>query len=313
MVNLQSLRRRAERVFGTSEADAALKRVRAIIGTTNLPVGFEGDLAKTALAKLKDSSAEEPTPRELAALEMMLRMMRPAPKFEEGKLEELTEPEFAQAFPNWKAFQETLTPLKAGIGRIETAAKEPAGTGFLVGDEILVTNRHVLDLISRGTRKLEPGQARIGFHYEVRPRGAEDPVPIQQVIAFHEQFDIALLRVNRAGGRRPALKIANLGPKLEQAVVTIGHPFDDPVNNPLFTRTIFGGSWGIKRAAPGEVIAEMPFMIGHDCSTLGGNSGSPLVSMESAEVIGLHFGGGFLWRNEAIICTELSKFVNANA
>ena len=313
MTNLQSLRRRAQRVFGNTEADAALKRVRAIVGTTNLPAGFEGELAKAALCKLKDPEAEEPTPRELAALEMMLRMMRPAPKFEKGKLEELTEPEFAQAFPNWKAFQEILNPLRASIGRIDTAAREPAGTGFLVGDEILVTNRHVLDSISRGTRRLEPGQASIGFHYELRPRDAEDPVPIQQVIAFHEQFDIALLRVNSAGDRRPALKIADVGPKLEQAVAAIGHPFDDPVNNPLFTRTIFGGSWGIKRAAPGEVITEMPFVIGHDCSTVGGNSGSPLVSMENAEVIGLHFGGGFLWCNEAIICTELSRFVNAHA
>ena len=32
-------------------------------------------------------------------------------------------------------------------------------------------------------------------------------------------------------------------------------------------------------------------MILHDCSTLGGNSGSPLIDLETHKVIGLHFGG----------------------
>src|SRR5215813_2434874 len=178
MPDLEVLRRRAERVFGHLEADAALKRVRAIVGTTNLPAGFEGELAKSALAKLKDSEGDEPTPRELAALEMMLRMMRPAPKFEDGKLEDFSEPEFDQAFPNWQAFVALLQPLKASIGRIETGSGDATGTGFLVGDEVLVTNRHVLDVLSRGTRQLEPGQGRVQFQAEFHPLASEPAADI---------------------------------------------------------------------------------------------------------------------------------------
>jgi endonuclease G len=310
MTNLELLRHRTERAFGSAEPNAALERVRAIVGTTNLPATFEGQLAKQALAKLKEPDAEAPTPRELAALEMMLRMMRPAPKFEDGRLEDLTEPEFARAFPDWKTFQTLLEPLSASIGRIDMGPGDPTGTGFLVGEEILVTNRHVLDVLSRGTRKLEPGQARIEFHAELHPTVTEAPVSILSVIAVHEKFDIALLKVKPP--KRPSLKIAGHSPKLEQSVAAIGHPFDDPVNNPLFTRTIFGNSWGVKRVAPGEIVSNSQSILGHDCSTLGGNSGSPLVTMDTAEVVGLHFGGGFLWRNEAVDCLELSKFINAN-
>jgi len=309
-MNLELLRRRVDRVFGGAEPDTALNRVRAIVGSTNLPATFEGELAKQALSKLKDPDADQPTPRELAALEMMLRMMRPAPKFEDGKLEDFSEPEFDQAFPNWQAFMALLEPLKASIGRIETGPGDPTGTGFLVGDEVLVTNRHVLDVLSRGTRQLEPGQGRVQFQAEFHPLASEPAAEILGVIAVHDKFDIALLRTRPA--KRPVLKIASEAPKLEQTIAAIGHPFDDPVNNPLFTRTIFGNTWGVKRVAPGEVIAASPSIIGHDCSTLGGNSGSPLVSLDSAEVVGLHFGGGFLWRNEAVDCVELSKFVNAN-
>ncbi len=309
MKDLELLRRRADRAFGDRSPSEVLERVRAIVGTSNLPVGFEGDLAREALAKLKDFELGEPTPRELAALEMMLRMMRPAPKFEDGKLEDLSEPEFAAAFPHWSAFQNLLQPIKSSIGRIDTG-KQPAGTGFLVSSELVVTNRHVLDVISRGTRRLEQGQAEIGFWRELHPPDSEDPAPILEVVAYHDQFDIALLRIKALD--RPSLTICGRSPVEEEAVAAVGHPYDDPVNNPLFTRSIFGNRWGVKRVAPGEIIAVNLPILGHDCSTLGGNSGSPLLSVKTAEVVGLHFGGGFLWRNEAVDCLELAKFVNAH-
>jgi S1-C subfamily serine protease len=310
MTNLELLRRRVERTFGDKPPVAALERVRAIVGTNNLPATFEGNLAKEALAKLKDPAADTPSPRELAALEMMLRMMRPAPKYEDGQLEDLSEPEFLEAFKNWNRFRTLLEPLKASIGRIDVGPGDTAGTGFLVGDEVLVTNRHVLDVLSRGTRMLQPGQGTVTFFAELHPTTSEPPVAIESVIAFHPTLDIALLRVKPR--KRRTLTIATAAPALEEQVAAVGHPFDDPVNNPLFTRTIFGNSWGVKRVAPGEVVSQSHSMIGHDCSTLGGNSGSPLLSLNSAEVVGLHFGGGFLWRNEAVSCIDLNAFVAAN-
>ena len=310
MTTLELLRRRVERTFGDKDPQAAIDRVRAIVGTANLPATFEGNLARQAMDKLKDPDADEPTARELAALEMMMRMMRPAPKYEDGRLEELSEPEFHDAFKNWNQFSTLLEPLKGAIGRIDLGPAEPAGTGFLVADEVLVTNRHVLDVLSRGTRKLQAGQGTVAFQAELHPTASEPPVPIEGLIAFHQGLDMALLRIRPP--RRTTLTIAAAPPAVEDQVAAVGHPFDDPVNNPLFTRTIFGNTWGVKRVAPGEVVSQSGSVVGHDCSTLGGNSGSPLLSLKTAEVVGLHFGGGFLWRNEAVSCADLNAFVAAN-
>jgi hypothetical protein len=93
-------------------------------------------------------------------------------------------------------------------------------------------------------------------------------------------------------------------------VVAIGYPFDDPARNPLFINALFGGKFGVKRAAPGEVLRSSRTSIFHDCSTLGGNSGSPILSMKTARVVGLHRDGFFMYRNEAVDGASLGEFVS---
>ena len=307
MQDLEALHRRATRAFAGQSPDIAIARVRAIVGTANLPATFEGELAKSALDKLQNAG-DRPTPRELAALELMLRMMRPAPKVSKAGIANLNEPEFEQAFPGWSTFRDLFAKVGPSIGRID-CGKEPAGTGFLIAPDVLVTNRHVLEKISRGTCLLEEGQAVVGFRWLADD--SETPEPITAVIAFDEEFDIALLRVKPQAGRMP-LKLAADAPAVERDIAVIGHPYDDQVNNPMFTRTIFGDIWGVKRAAPGEVtfLSQAKTIAGHDCSTLGGNSGSPVLALDTAEVVGLHFGGSFLWRNEAVSAPALAAFVN---
>ena len=60
--------------------------------------------------------------------------------------------------------------------------------------------------------------------------------------------------------------------------------------------------YNVKRLQPGEISGEAlaDFEIHHDCSTLGGNSGSPVVDLETHQVLGLHFGGRFLESNSAV-------------
>lgn len=45
----------------------------------------------------------------------------------------------------------------------------------------------------------------------------------------------------------------------------------------------------------------------HDCSTLGGNSGSCIVNLETHRIVGLHFGGRFRITNEAVNLTKLAS------
>jgi hypothetical protein len=73
------------------------------------------------------------------------------------------------------------------------------------------------------------------------------------------------------------------------------------VNWNWVTSTLFGNRFGVKRLAPGIVhrpLGSVPedhrhWVFGHDATTLGGNSGSPLVSWLDPQPgsFGLHFGG----------------------
>jgi V8-like Glu-specific endopeptidase len=44
----------------------------------------------------------------------------------------------------------------------------------------------------------------------------------------------------------------------------------------------------------------------HDCSTLGGNSGSCVIDLESNRVLGLHFKGRYLEANWAVALWKLA-------
>ena len=70
-----------------------------------------------------------------------------------------------------------------------------------------------------------------------------------------------------------------------------------------------GRSFALKRLAPGEFIGTKRGALFHDCSTLGGNSGSPLVDMTTGAVVGLHRDGSFLARNEAVGIEARGDFV----
>ena len=45
----------------------------------------------------------------------------------------------------------------------------------------------------------------------------------------------------------------------------------------------------------------------HDSSTLGGNSGSAIIDVETGHVIGLHFAGEYLKANYAVPSFELAR------
>ena len=57
---------------------------------------------------------------------------------------------------------------------------------------------------------------------------------------------------------------------------------------------------------PGQVTEVRPDILLHDCSTVGGNSGSVLVDLATGEAIGLHFAGRFLEANYAVPATVVA-------
>lgn len=155
--------RRAARAFQDQPVRKIFERIKAIVGPSNMPPTQQGKLAEQALQLMQNG--ETPSPKQLAALELMIRLMRPVPMSRKGALDNL-DAEVAPSFPDWPTFQNSIKPHLYSIGRIDLAPKEGVGTGFLVSDGVLVTNKHVLDMLSKGTRVLEKGQAVVRFKFE---------------------------------------------------------------------------------------------------------------------------------------------------
>ena len=292
-------------------ADAVAK-VRAIIGPANIP--DSEPLAQSALDKLQ--RGEAPTAEELTALEIVVRLLRPVVFSRDGMLADLPDQAGHNLYPQelkdaWSAFRNLVKPLLPSIGRVETKAGKHVGTGFLVADGVLATNRHVLGALTFGSEVLAPGAARVVFKQEIDSVTIPaDIVAIAGVAAIHPKLDMVLLTVAKLG--RPVVEMEPVSVTEATRVATIGYPAEDPVNNPLFLSGVFGGRFGVKRAALGEVLdgTEAPSLF-HDCSTTQGNSGSPIFSLSSGKVAGIHRAGYFMYRNEAVDAQELRKFVQA--
>jgi|SoiMethySBSTD1v2_1073268.scaffolds.fasta_scaffold03546_14 trypsin-like peptidase/phospholipase D-like protein len=214
---------------------------------------------------------------------------------------------------NARALLDVVIP---SIGRIELKNNADfawVGTGWLVADDIIVTNRHVAREFGRGTQdgfvfrvgvNGGPQSAQIDFLEEF-DRSASLEFSIESIlwIATPTEPDIAYLRVRPSG---PARRLAPPIPLAETVsaddfVVTIGYPARDPrVPDQRLVQRIFGDVYEKKRLAPGQVTDVGPDELLHDCSTLGGNSGSPVISLKNGQAVGLHFSGLFLESNFAV-------------
>jgi S1-C subfamily serine protease len=307
---LRRLRERAARALGRHEVTEAVAKVRAIVGPAAIPAS-EPD-AQAAWDKLRSGAA--PSPNELAALEIVVRLLRPAPLSRGGALDDLPDQQGHNLYPPelkdaWSAFRTSVRPLLYSIGRINLIDGKHIGTGFVVGDGVLATNRHVLDDLTFGTGLLAAGQAQVAFQREVGATDApEQTVPIEGVIRVHPTFDMALLAIPALG--RPAVTLDDAATSEGVRVAVVGYPAKDEGRNPRFSAAIFGNTFGVKRAAIGEILdgSQAPVLF-HDCSTLGGNSGSPVFSLDTGRVIGIHRSGLFMFRNEAVDGASLDVFV----
>jgi S1-C subfamily serine protease len=289
---------RYDRAFHRVTVDQVWELRRAIVGPANMPPGKQAELAKKALESIR--AGRLPTPKEYAALELIVRLMRPSLLSVGRAIDDL--PPEASSFGGWDEFRTRIRPSLYTIGRVDDATGEGVGTGFLVSSTLLVTNRHVLDQLSSGSRRLERGQASVRFVREFKTIPDEAPIAVVGVAAVHGTLDLALLEIDPVtlGDDRTTLQIAEEEAQGGDAIVALGYPQQDSLRNPMFISAIFGNRFGVKRVAPGEVVEAVPGAFQHDCSTLGGNSGSPVVSIATGRVVGVHCAGKFMYRNESV-------------
>jgi V8-like Glu-specific endopeptidase len=202
------------------------------------------------------------------------------------------------------------------VGRIEVT-NHPGyswvGTGWLVSDEVVVTNRHVAREFARRDNKQfvfklglnGPMSCTVDFLEEFeRSRSLEFKASEVLWIAPVSEADIAFLRiVGNSNGLAPPrpVPLSAAAPTQEQYIATIGYPArDDGFPDQNVVRRIFGEVYDKKRLAPGQVLEISSNELLHDCSTLGGNSGSVVLDLESGEALALHYAGRFPLANYAV-------------
>ncbi|MEU5216943.1 serine protease [Streptomyces sp. NPDC020807] len=212
------------------------------------------------------------------------------------------------------------------VGRVEVSGHPSLdwiGTAFLVGPTTVMTNRHVaaefaLHEADRDRWSFASGMsARVDPAEELPVDGAPVPVPsaayeITEIIGIHPDVDMALLRVEPAGPEAlptPLAIAADAPAELPgRPVYVIGYPaWDGRRNEPESMRRIFMDVYNVKRLQPGAATDFVPggLVMKHDCSTLGGNSGSPVLDLDDHRVLGLHFGGRYRTGNFAVPLWEL--------
>ena len=263
------------------------------------------------LAKLAEGRDAELDDAELLGLEAIVLLEgRPAILIQGG--------DFLPPPHDWRrldARRPAIREVIARSGRVEVSGHldyEWVGTASLIGPAVVMTNRHVaLEFCSRAGAAwtFRPGMtSRLDLLAE-QGSAASLAYEITGVAGIHEERDLALLRVEGASADgRPLpdpLAVAAREPEgvYGRDVYAVGYPaWDGRRTEPEALRRIFMDLYDVKRLQPGRAVAYSTAYsaLEHDCSTLGGNSGSPLVDLETNQVVGLHFGGRYGVGNYAV-------------
>ena len=205
-------------------------------------------------------------------------------------------------------------PMLPNVGRMEFLNHDMSwgGTAWVIDEKddhlLICTNRHVAGIVARRTFRGEgifmfapanvPYEAEVDFVEEVDA----DPDP-ERVFAISKftyladdaSADVAIGRIRKpqagdAHQLRP-LELAGDDGKDKDIVAVIGYPARDSLrNDPDQMEDYFKGLYDVKRYAPGFLkVQDGVRVLGHDCTTLGGNSGSPVIRLSDRKVVGLHF------------------------
>jgi endonuclease G len=284
---------------------------------------IEGEKAELAEHAVELARQGKDLPeREMMAMEaIILPGERPVIDIQNGIFDAPIEPfEHFDADPIRSNIQAAIP----SIGRIEIpdSVRIPyAGTGFVVGDGLLMTNRHVAELFAVGLGRQglsfrSGNDVKVDFVRENLDDDA-DYFDISEVIMIHPYWDMALLRVEGLSGNREplTLSIESSENLFGCEVAVVGYPALDPRNNIALQNEIFGGRFNVKRMQPGRVNAKanlrsfgkMVETLTHDSSTLGGNSGSAVIDTTTGKIVALHFAGIYLEANYAVSAADMAR------
>ena len=259
---------------------------------------------------------------------IVMRRRRPVLAIRNGAT--LLEFKDAGDIPLWKARLEgaagVLKPAIASVGRIDLKGNPDfswVGTGWLVHPRFLVTNRHVAEEFARNDGET--------FVFQSGPDGLDMTASIDMLqeigrddkqvfdvkgVSYIEPrpgLDLAFLEVEQIDGAvATPIPLSGRPPGTGPFVATIGYPaFDSRIPEPDLMKQIYGEIFDKKRLAPGSITQTDDQRVFHNCTTLGGNSGSVVLDLTTGEALGLHFSGSFLRTNFAVRADRVKERLDA--
>lgn len=221
------------------------------------------------------------------------------------------------------------------VGRIEFSNHSMAwgGTGWVVGKRgggaLVVTNRHVAQLVASrkadgtGVFLRSPSGVRYGasidFREEVDSMRGDSSRSARltriDYLADDTAADVALLFIEESSFQLPdpfELLASNEKVSVDDLVALIGYPAYDSRNDANAQAQYFRDLYEVKRIAPGRILQPSGDgqTLTYDCTSLGGNSGSPVIRLDDGKVVGLHFSGAYLSANTAVSAGTVHALVD---
>ena len=227
-----------------------------------------------------------------------------------------------------KEFEAAYSPWIPSIGRIDVANSmfmvDYLGTGWLIDKDVVVTNRHVAELIAArdgGRFVFRPGRnglklgVSVDFKHEMDGT-SQAAFEVDRVIWIEtnpNKADIAFLQLKPSGSDRKPVQLAETDASPSTDVVVVGYPgkaSPKAIPDQELMEKIYNGRYDIKRIAPGLLgnLSQDSWST-HDCTTLGGKSGAPVLNMKTGEAVALHFAGAFLIENYAVPISVVKRYL----
>ena len=249
--------------------------------------------------------------------------LSPALRVEDGRFE--TPP------PEWQVLEEQREQIERTLRGLCVVTRQAGGpdfrhgaTGFMAGQRVVLTHESMVDQFPHsGTPGQTPG-AGVDVWLAFADRHSNLPslpadgsysgdAPVEGLVrarvtgvtAVSDNGVVALtleVAAEDEAAMPPPLPLAIEPPPnlVGRKVYALGYPSlsDDRVDSSVKSR-VFGVASDVLRVQPGEILsvdltqATGVGLITHNCFTLKGNGGSPLVDLATGQVLGLHFAASY--------------------
>lgn len=245
------------------------------------------------------------------------------------KNDKYVDPEIEELKNRLKPHRRKLNKAIKSVARLEIlnhASFNYLGTAWMIDEDIMITNRHVVELFTfRRGKKLhvrtdpfgDTFKTQVDFREEYEQTLAPFEVKIKEILHVEKSGskypDVALFRVEKNKKLPKPIKISSNPPSPLEDICVIGYPQRDGLRNDASIMSdLFDDIYQVKRLSPGRVseIFDDTNVFAHDCTTLGGNSGSVVIRNPTGEALGLHFSGSFMNNNFAVAGSTILKILD---